>query len=88
MLLSLNSCRRQPRASLIEDVSQMTWFFIEDSKRNFQKENQNKNLKTPHVYDVGQQCLKNLVTVGSHQIILISGESGAGKVRIDCISQN
>lgn len=81
VLLSLNSCLKLPRGSLIEDVTRMTWYFIDDAK----KENENNACagnKAPHVYDIGYQCLRNLVTVGSHQIILISGESGAGKVII------
>lgn len=82
MLLSLNSCLRQPRASFIEDVTKMKWYFIDEARSSF-KENDNQLMdakKSPHVYDIGHKCIQNMVTVGSDQIILISGESGAGKV--------
>lgn len=60
----------------------MKWYFI-DEARSASKENENQvndNKKSPHVYDIGHKCIQNLVTIGSDQIILISGESGAGKV--------
>lgn len=62
----------------------MNWYAINNDV-NFQKENTRtssleQSMKSPHVYDIGYQCLRNLVNVGSHQTILISGESGAGKV--------
>ncbi|CAL8103511.1 unnamed protein product [Orchesella dallaii] len=79
VLLCINSCLNIPRASLVEDLSRMSWFFFGDSHSGTLGKENETDLKSPHVYDVGRQCLRNLVTVGSHQIILISGESGAGK---------
>lgn len=50
------------------------------SKKKIKKywERQNENLK-PHIFEVGYKAHKNLKEKGTSQVVLISGESGAGK---------
>ena len=36
-------------------------------------------LNTPHPYLISQQCLDNVINTNKNQVVLVSGESGAGK---------
>ncbi|CAG7733904.1 unnamed protein product [Allacma fusca] len=37
---------------------------------------------SPHVYSIGRRCKDNLRRVGSDQIVVVSGDSGAGKTTV------
>lgn len=84
MLISINPSLHRSSRESITDIKELKEFDNEDCSFEFNKsqpDNCDKNSPPPpHVYCVGQKCLKNLLLVGNDQVIIVSGDSGAGKV--------